>query len=279
MKIIVSHDVDHLNLWEHLFKDSILPKHYIRSYFEFLNKKITFKELYLRHIDLVSNKWNNVKEIIQFNEDRNIKSSFFFGMNNALGLSYDYKDTVDLIQYACNQGFDVGVHGIAFNDDQDMTMEYNRFKEVSGLENFGMRMHYLRNDSSTLERLQKLGYTFDSTMIDLKGTYKCGNLIEFPIHLMDDWVMNEGRRYQFASLEQAKKKSIQILEQAQINQVDYFSFLFHDCYFSDRYKIKMDWYIWFIDYMIQLGYSFVTYESAVKEIKLKNTDSFTSVQS
>ena len=89
MKILLSHDVDHITVHEHWFKDLIIPKFYIRSVIELLNRKITFKEFLNRLADLTLNKWNGVDEVIAFNQSRNIKSTFFVGVNNGVGLSYE----------------------------------------------------------------------------------------------------------------------------------------------------------------------------------------------
>ena len=77
MKIIISHDVDHLTLWEHFPKDLIIPKFFFRSYIEFLYNKINYKELLLRHSDLFVNKWNNIEEILNFNKDKGHQSRFY----------------------------------------------------------------------------------------------------------------------------------------------------------------------------------------------------------
>ena len=51
MKVIVSHDIDHLTVSEHLFKDAIVPKYYIRSYIELLSGKISLAELFNRSLN------------------------------------------------------------------------------------------------------------------------------------------------------------------------------------------------------------------------------------
>jgi len=40
MKIIISHDVDHLSVKEHIFKDLIVPKFFIWQFIEFYKKNI-----------------------------------------------------------------------------------------------------------------------------------------------------------------------------------------------------------------------------------------------
>jgi hypothetical protein len=270
MEIIVSHDVDHLTLWEHAKKDLIIPKFFIRSYIEFINQKISIKELVLRHSDLITNKWNGIQEIIEFNKENGIVSTFFFGMDNALGLSYNHKDSKELISYVIENGFHAGVHGISYNDVDKMKKEIIRFKELSGLKNFGIRMHYLRHDLSTFKIMEELGYTYDSTVTDIVNPYNIGRLVEFPIHLMDGWVMFGNRKFQSVSFKDACEQTKIIIQKAFDNDTKYFSYLFHDCYYRDSYKTWKDWYEWTINYLLGQGFKFTTYNDALLQLQLSD---------
>ena len=68
--------------------------------------------------------------------------------------------------------FDVGVHGIEFDNYDGIKKEHRLFQELSGLKNFGMRMHYLRNSGNTVELLNQVGYIFDSTLYKLENPFK-----------------------------------------------------------------------------------------------------------
>jgi hypothetical protein len=269
MKIIVSHDVDHYQFTEHYLRDLIVIKHFARSYIEKFLGKISWKEFFLRHTSIFYNKMNNVKEILEFNESVGIKSTFFFGMNRGLGLNYNYKDLADLVKYVNDKGFEVGVHGIEYNDLVKIKMEFNRFKEISGLEQYGIRMHYLRHDNSTLGYLAETGYMYDSTLTDFDIATKRDGIFEFPVHIMDCLIINGAKGYQELNLEQSKLKTLEIFDEAKKKKINYFSLLFHDCYFSDSFSTWKGWYIWFIKYLIDNNFEFVTYRDAVKELKIK----------
>ena len=77
MKAIVSHDIDHLTVTEHLLKDTIVPKFIIRSGIELAKGKITLQEFFYRHVDLVKNKWQNIDELIAVNKAHQVPSSVF----------------------------------------------------------------------------------------------------------------------------------------------------------------------------------------------------------
>ena len=50
--------------------------------------------------------------------------------------------------------------------------------------------------------------------------------------------------------------------------ISYLTFLFHDRYFNDSFKIWKKWYIWSILYFEKLGYKFISYPDAIREIEL-----------
>jgi hypothetical protein len=270
MKIIISHDVDHFKFSEHYFHDLIVIKHLMRTYIEKFLGKISWNDFFLRHVSILYNKMNNVKEILAFNESVGVKSTFFFGMNKGLGLSYNYQDIASLVKYVNDRGFEVGVHGIEYNDLDKMKIEFNRFKLVSGLDHFGIRMHYLRHDRSTLSFLADIGYSYDSTLSVFDSAKVLNGIIEFPVHIMDCLIINGSKGFQEFNLEEAKMKTLEIFEEAKIKDINYFSFLFHDCYFSDCFSTWKEWYIWFIKYLIENNYDFITYRDAVNELKYNN---------
>jgi len=166
MKVIISHDVDHITVWEHK-KDLIIPKFLARSSIELINRSISGEEYLLRLKNIINNKWQNIEELMRFDKQNGIPSTFFVGVNNGLGLSYPLRDAEYWSKKILENGFDVGIHGIAYNNFNDMKKEFETFSQISGQERFGIRMHYLRNDTRTLELLSKVGYYFDSTLYKL----------------------------------------------------------------------------------------------------------------
>ena len=269
MKIIISHDIDHITVWEHLFKDLIIPKFLVRSKLELWSGKISFAEYFNRLGDLFKNKWNGVDEVIEFNKNKNIKSSFFIGVNNGVGLSYPLEYATPIIKKIIDSGFEIGVHGIDFDAAEKVKNEFETFKKISGLNSFGIRMHYLRNDKNTLSYIEQAGYSYDSTEIGFKDPYKIGNMWEFPLQIMDGWMINGNKRWQKNNLEQAKKQTLQLIEKAEKMNLKYLSILFHDRYFSESFITWKHWYIWLVEYLQKNNFQFVTYKEAVKELENK----------
>ena len=266
MKIVISHDVDHITVWEHR-KDLIVPKFLVRNMIELTIGAITAKECQLRFSSLLKNRWHNIKELIDFDGKESIPSTFFIAVDNALGLHYSLKDAEFWINKISQEGFDVGLHGIAFDNFKDIEKEYNIFKKISKLNNFGIRMHYLRNNENTLEYLNNTGYVFDSTICKFQNPYKVGNLWEFPLHIMDGYLFHKNSCWQNQNLQQIKDETKRIVDKSYKKGIKYFTILFHDRYFNNSFKSWKDWYIWVISYLKNNGFEFINYKEAIRELE------------
>ena len=268
MKIILSHDVDHLNIREHLTKDLILQKFYVRSLLEFSKGMIGMNELLLRFADFYKNKWNSIEEIIQLHQSLDIKSSFFVGVANGRGLNYHHTHAAHWIKFIKEKGFEVGVHGIAYDNQIDMQSEYDLFRKYFGKGDFGIRMHYLKMTPDTLTFTKNCGYLYDSTVHEFRNPYYKDNLLLFPLQIMDVWVMSAEKRWQHRNLEQAKEYTLRELDKAHQCNLNYLSILFHDVYYRNSFKTWKDWYDWLLKYLVDNKCEFVDYRTAKKEIDL-----------
>ena len=181
MKIIISHDVDHLFRNDH-YRDLIYPKLWIRSTLELLKREYGVHEWFFRMLTPFSKKRHHIPEVIAFDRANGIESTFFFGMDNGLGMSYSVERAKPVIHYVAEQGFDVGVHGIAYNDASRIQAEYESMKNILGRGDFGIRTHYVRFDDTTFSLFAKSGYFFDTSEFDkrtggsLKSPYKVGDM-------------------------------------------------------------------------------------------------------
>jgi peptidoglycan/xylan/chitin deacetylase (PgdA/CDA1 family) len=272
MKIIISHDVDHITVWEHK-KDLIIPKFLARNMIELTSGAISGKECYLRFTSIFKNKWHNIEELIDFDGKESIPSTFFIAVDNALGLHYSLKDANFWIKKISQKNFNVGLHGIAFDNFKDIKNEYNIFKKILKLDDFGIRMHYLRNNYNTLRYLNDTGYIFDSTLYKFQNPFKVGNLWEFPLHIMDGYLFNKNSRWQNQTLEQVKDETKRKIDEAHKKDIKYFTILFHDRYFNISFKNWKDWYIWVIGYLKNNGLEFANYKEAIREL-VKESGSF-----
>lgn len=267
MKIIVSHDVDHLYATDHFFRDLILEKLWVRSFIHLCQGKISFRTFWYRLTILFHNRMHRIDEVMAFDQLNAIPSTFFFGMTNGLGMSYPVRRAVPEIKQVLKKGFEVGVHGMEFQDVSKIIKERERFKEISKLESFGIRMHYVRYDNETFHKLEKVGYLYDSTQfnkdrIDLLPPNMTGKMWEFPLHIMDVYVCKPGE------LEKGIRNTTDAICEADVAGLPFFTILFHDHQFDDNYDPQMKkWYSSIIQYCKDQGYEFVSYKDAIKELE------------
>jgi hypothetical protein len=274
MKAIISHDIDHLTVWEHT-TDLILPKFVIRAHIELLLGKISISEYVLRIGDFFKNKWQRIDEVIAFNASMGVPSSFFIGVNNGLGLSYPLKEAAFWIDKVVRQNIEIVVHGINFDTLEGVKKEYDNFKSASSAVNsFGMRMHYVRKNENTLQYLEQSGYIYDSTENSFKNPYKIGKMWEFPFQIMDGWVIDKDKRWQSQNLEQAKYNTLVLIEKAHQEELEYLGIIFHDRYFCDSFKTWKNWYIWLVGYLKDNKIEFVNFRQAIHH--LENTKNETA---
>ena len=265
MKIIISHDVDHLYSTEHLF-DGVLVKYGVRAVIEGLGGALTARKFVLRVGDLFRKQWHQIDELMDFDEANGIPSTFFFAMNKGVGLNYNFHSALPVIQRVMERGFDCGVHGIEFDDKDQIEAEYQRFKELNANPDFGIRMHYLRMNEGTLEKLNQAGYLFDSSEFALKAPYRIGNMWEIPLHIMDSHEFYEEKSWQAEKTEQIIEKTKERIAKLAEENFQYVTLLFHDRYFCSSYESYKFWYVEIIQYLMQNGHSFIGFSEAVREL-------------
>lgn len=266
MQVILSHDVDHMSVWEHR-KDLIIPKFLVRSHLEVLLGRISLKELALRYSDLAADRWERIEEVMALHERLGIRSCFFFGMANGVGLSYPLRYAEAHVPRVLARGFEAGVHGIAYADEAAIAEEHARFAAISGRTDFGIRMHYLRKDENTLRKLAGTGYRFDATSQEVRDPYRLHGMWEFPLLLMDGWAMNGTARYQKRDLSGAKDYTRMKLDEAERAGLSFASILFHDRYYSPAFATWKAWYEWLLAHLVERGHSFTTHKEAMKGLE------------
>ena len=264
IKVIVSHDVDHLYARDHWFRDLIYPKMWVRSTLELFSRSITFREWWLRVTSCFRKNRHNLEALMDFDESHGIPSTFFFGMAQGLGMSYKPEEAKAMILKVHERGFAVGVHGIEYQDPVGMKREYDTFKQVTGLEPCGIRMHYVRFDETTFEKLNDIGYALDTTEFDKsnsgtrKDPYRVGKMWEFPLTIMDAYLPG--------SFDAAKRSTLMLLDQCKEKKLEYITVLFHDNQFCEDYQDMKKWYEWLIEYFYDsYEYSFSSYDAAIIE--------------
>lgn len=264
VKIIVSHDVDHISSYEHA-SDLMVPKYVARALLEMGKGRIGASEFIARMVETVRGRWNQVRELAAYDAGLGIRSCFFFAVANGFGLAYKTDAARSLVAEVRAAGHEVGIHGIARGDVTTLQEERQAFEAVYGGPCRGIRMHYLHSDPALLQRLAIAGYAWDSSLRGDGPAHDVGVLQAFPVHLMDGDIMLAGRRHQSVTLGTALERTQQRLQKLAESGVDYASLLFHDRYFSDAHRTWRDWYCSTLAWAQRQGIGFCSYEEAVAE--------------
>ena len=266
MRIIISHDVDHFRHSEH-WRDLIVPKYLARMGLESLKGSIGPGQVARRLADILRDKREHLLEVLAFDNVHNIRPTFFIGMGRGMGLSYSAHAAARWVRYLAQLNCDLGIHGISYNDINAMRVERERFAQALGREDFGVRMHYLRQDGGTIERLAALGYLYDTT-----GPGDCGpwrtesGMWIFPLHVMDGWYLLGDKRYQSRSTHEAYVATRDRLDALAGKGVDPITINFHDSYFSPAHASWKEWYERVIDDLSARGAAFITYPQAIESL-------------
>jgi hypothetical protein len=271
MNAIISHDIDHITVWEHLFRDTIIPKYMVRMHIELLKGKISMREYTLRWSDFFKNKWQNIDELITFNNIYGVPSSFFIAVNKGVGLNYSNEAAQLWIDQMKNRKCEIGLHGIAYSNPAIMREEHDLFLKMTGDSSCGIRMHYVRNTDKTYTTLSDLGYRYDSTEHAFKDPYKIGSMWEFPFQIMDGWVIENSKSWQSMNLAGAKENTLRLIEKAQENKLEFLGIDFHDRYFSHSFSTWLSWYMWLVDHLKASGINFLNFSQAIQLLETKNT--------
>ena len=265
INVIISHDVDHLFAKDHWFRDLIYPKMWVRTSIQLAKREITAKEWWLRNTSCFRKNRHNLDALMDFDESHGVKSTFFFGMNQGLGMSYKPEEAKPIIQKLHDRGFSTGVHGIEYQDYAGMKKEYDTFRNVMGFEPCGIRMHYVRFDDKTFEKLDSIGYPFDTTEFDKqnngsrKDPYKVGNMWEFPLTIMDAYLPDK--------FEEAKKATLNLLDESMEKGLQCITILFHDNQFCDDYQDMKKWYEWLIEFFSNSkDYEFISFTEEIRTL-------------
>lgn len=267
MKAIVSHDIDHLTLSEHYFRDLIVPKFFVRTHIELFSGKISFMEFTRRFGDIFRNKWQYLEELHEFNRSHGVPTTYFIGVSQGKGLSYSREQSAYWIHKLQALGCELGPHSIAFESFEDIRQEHDLFRDLSGKPRFGTRMHYIRTNAHTHAHMARAGYSFDSSEMGFKAPYKIGGMWEFPFQVMDTYIIEKPKQWQSRNFAQSCEATRRIIDETDAKGLPYLGIDFHDRYFSASHQTWKDWYMWLIEYLVSQKIEFVNFTTAINELE------------
>ena len=141
------------------------------------------------------NPYYNTPEIMDLEDKFGVKSTFFYRTKYENGNFKNYEnDIVSLLK----GGWEIGLHSdpSSIDDIEKLRQEKKDLESLTKTSLKGNRVHYLGFNNDLPDKLSKLGFVYDSTIRHTKnridknemGHFKFGDLIEFPLTLMDAYL-------------------------------------------------------------------------------------------
>ena len=143
--------------------------------------------------------YRNIPQYMELEEKFGIRSTFFFRTVYENGDVIDYEDDIKQLQ---ESNWEIGLHTdpSSIDDIEKIRLEKEKLESITKKPIFGNRVHFLNYNSELLNKLEKLGFSYDSSLrhskdrIDEKEMRYFKNLdlgqkiFEFPITLMDAYL-------------------------------------------------------------------------------------------
>jgi peptidoglycan/xylan/chitin deacetylase (PgdA/CDA1 family) len=141
------------------------------------------------------NLYHNIPEYMEIEEKFDIRSTFFFRTFYENGDVLDYEDDIKQLQ---KSNWEIGLHTdpSSIDDLDKIRLEKEKLESITGKQIIGNRVHFLNYNPELPNKLEKLGFNYDSSLrhskdrIDEKemGYSRIHGIIEFPVTLMDAYL-------------------------------------------------------------------------------------------
>ena len=139
--------------------------------------------------------YHNIPDYMEIEEKFDIRSTFFFRTFYENGDVLDYEDDIRQLQ---KSNWEIGLHTdpSSIDDIDKIRSEKEKLESITGKQIVGNRVHFLNYNSELSNKLEKLGFDYDSSLrhskdrIDEKemGYSRINGIIEFPVTLMDAYL-------------------------------------------------------------------------------------------
>jgi hypothetical protein len=220
--VCLTHDVDHPGIKNHKFDHTMfgfLYRAFIASLIDLCRGRKSLKHvainwmaafsLPLVHLGLAKDFWIQFDRYVDI--EKGLASTFFVLPHKAdpgqgkdgpapskRAARYDVSEIADQIDRLLSARCEIGLHGIdAWRDETKGRAELEQIQRVTGVAELGVRMHWLFFDEQSPAILEKVGFSYDST-IGYNETvgYRAGTtqafkplgverILELPMHVMD----------------------------------------------------------------------------------------------
>lgn len=242
--ICITHDVDHLFHkinWDgvkFLGVCALETLYFKRSLSSFINTAWNFSRK--------PDSWNRTLELADLNKRHRIPATYFLAVKKGRGIEYSVEDAKPVIEFLRNAGFEIGVHGQAYDDFELVKKENETMKNILEEQPLGIRMHYLKFDKEKTPGFLNEFYSYDSSEYskDLKQPYLISKkLVEIPLHIMDTYLFSPF--YKNFTLEQAQKYTLEMIKKTKIKK-SLLVINFHQRSLSYDFPRHRAYYLWLL---------------------------------
>jgi peptidoglycan/xylan/chitin deacetylase (PgdA/CDA1 family) len=139
--------------------------------------------------------YRNIPDYMEIEEKFNVRSTFFFRTFYENGDVLDYENDIEQLQ---KSNWEIGLHTdpSSIDDLDKIRLEKEKLESITGKQIIGNRVHFLNYNPELPNKLEKLGFNYDSSLkhskdrIDEKemGYSRIHGIIEFPVTLMDAYL-------------------------------------------------------------------------------------------
>ena len=139
--------------------------------------------------------YHNIPEYMEIEEKFDIRSTFFFRTFYENGDVLDYEDDIKQLQ---KSNWEIGLHTdpSSIDDLDKIRSEKEKLESIINKQIVGNRVHFLNYNSELPNKLEKLGFSYDSSLrhskdrIDEKemSYSRINGIVEFPVTLMDAYL-------------------------------------------------------------------------------------------
>ena len=139
--------------------------------------------------------YRNIPEYMELEEKFGVRSTFFFRTFYENGEVLDYENDIEQLQ---KSNWEIGLHTdpSSIDDLDKIRLEKEKLESITGKQIIGNRVHLLHYNPELPNKLEKLGFNYDSSLrhskdrIDEKemGYSRIHGIIEFPVTLMDAYL-------------------------------------------------------------------------------------------
>jgi hypothetical protein len=244
----ITHDIDHIRMREHYFRDIFLFRLLGVSAIEVLKGRRSIWSLCKLKWSLFRpNTWDHFDEWIILEKKHGIRSTWFFAVNRGSSLSYTNEEIKPVAHKLKDEGFDLGLHGQHHTGEKEIRREYELFHKIIGTHPEGIRMHYLRISKKSFFELTDL-YIYDSSLFvrHLEQPKKTLHMLEIPLHIMDTYLFSPF--YNNFTLEEAKKYTEKMLKEAK-KKKRLVVFDIHPHHLDKNFPRQREWILWLYDYI------------------------------